>query len=392
MVLNCYNGIYKERAMRGNIFQSEIETVCGEIPEYLFAGRLVCRTYDSFGTVAEDIQNGRLNTESAILICTASADGKKEFLQQWEKSEYPQNCIVLVENAELGSNLPGLVFYPKSILPTDAFFYVRKGDILDYQIPNGKINIDLPGLEFEQRDPLQKPIYRKTSPFPGITVIQEKYTRFYCIKGAPLNHLMIDCGFGEGDLKSLRNGIAHGEWQLALTHGHRDHAGGCSQFRKLLGSKGDLENAGIFYAGQVVELEEGKTFQIGHRRIRVVDLSGHSVKDFGYYMEPEQILICGDAIATGPNYTMCKGGDVDRWIESLERLQQKMTAEEGALRIREIWCTHREGRLTFPAEAVHKMLLGLRQLRNGQGERYGATVYGFGAVHWMDCGGVSFFC
>lgn len=377
--------------MRGNIFQSEVETGHGEIPPYLFAGRLVCKIYDSFETAAQDIQKGSLGAESAILIRTVSGEGKTEFLHQWEKSGYPQNCIVLVENAELGNGLPGLVFYPKSILPTDVFFYVRDGDILDFQIPDGKINIDLPRLEFEQRSFGQKTIYRKTSPYPGITVVQEKYTRFYCIKGAPLNHLMIDCGFGGGDLKKLKNGIAHGEWQLALTHGHRDHAGGCSHFRKLLGSKGDLENAGIFYQGQVVELAEGKTFQIGHRRIRVVDLSGHSAKDFAYYIEPEQILICGDAIATGPNYTMCKGADVNRWIVSLERLEQKMTAEEGTLRIREIWCAHREGRLTDPTEAVHKMLRGLRQLRDGQGETYGATVYGFGAVHWMNCSGVSFF-
>lgn len=378
--------------MRGNIFQSEIERGSGEIPENLFAGRLVCRCCDSFQTAAKILQSGGLNTESALLIRTAKAEGKPEFLQAWNASEYRQNSILLVENGELGSNLPGLVFYPQSLLPTDAFFYVEDGDILDFQIPDGKMNIDLPGRELEQRSLGQRVTYRKTSPFPGITVVQEKYTRFYGIKGAPFHHLMIDCGFGGDDLKKLQKEIAHGEWQLALTHGHRDHAGGCSQFKKILGSKGDLENAGIFYTGQVMELAEGKTFQIGHRRIRVIDLSGHSVKDFGYYIEPERILICGDAIASGPNYTMCNGADVNRWIDSLERLQEKMTTEEGTLRIREIWCSHREGRLTDPMEAVHKMLRGLRQLRDGQGERYGATVYSFGAVQWVKCDGVSFFC
>lgn len=378
--------------MRGNIFQSEIERGAGELPENLFAGRLVCRCCDSFRTAAQILKSGSLNTETALLIRTAAAEGKPEFLQAWNASEYRQNSILLVENRELGSDLSGLVFYPKSLLPTDAFFRAEDGDILDFQIPDGKMNIDLPGQELEQRSLGQRVIYRKHSPFPGITVVQEKYTRFYCIKGAPFQHLMIDCGFGGGDLKRLQNGIAHGEWQLALTHGHRDHAGGCTQFKKLLGSKGALENAGIFYTGQVMELAEGKTFQIGHRRIRVIDLSGHSARDFGYYIEPERILICGDAIASGPNYTMCSGADVNRWIDSLERLQERMAAEEGTLRIRELWCSHREGRLTDPTEAVHKMLRGLRQLREGQGERYGATVYGFGAVCWVKCDGVSFFC
>ena len=378
--------------MRGNIFQSEIERVAGEVPENLFAGRLVCRICDSFTAAADALRDGSTGTESALLIRTSSGEGKPEFLQSWNASEQWKSSILLVENGELGSGLSGLVFYPRSLLPTDAFYYIEDGDILDFQIPDGKMNIDLPRQELEQRSLGQRLNYRKISPFPGITVVQEKYTRFYGIKGATFNHLMIDCGFGGGDLKNLQNSIAHGEWQLALTHGHRDHAGGCSQFKKLLGSKGDLENAGIFYTGQVMELAEGKTFQIGHRRIRVLDLSGHSVKDFGYYIEPERILICGDAIASGPNYTMCSGADVDRWIDSLERLQEKMMAEEGTLRIREIWCSHREGRLTDPTEAVHKMLRGLRQLRDGQGERYGATVYGFGAVQWVKCDGVSFFC
>ena len=377
--------------MRGNIFQSEIERVAGEIPGNLFAGRLVCRICDSFTAAEEALTDGTTGRESAILIRTADGEGKQGFLQRWNASEDWKSSILLVENGELGSGLSGLVFYPRSLLPTDAFYHIEDGDILDFQIPDGKMNIDLPRQELEQRSLGQRETYRKNSPFPGITVVQEKYTRFYCVKGGPFNHLMIDCGFGGGDLKKLQNGIAHGEWQLALTHGHRDHAGGCSRFKKLLGSKGDLENAGIFYTGQVVELAEGKTFQIGHRRIHVLDLSGHSVKDFGYYIEPERILICGDAIASGPNYTMCSGGDVNRWIDSLERLQEKMTAEERPLRIREIWCSHREGRLTDPAEAVHKMLRGLRQLRDGQGQRYGATVYGFGAVQWVKCDGVSFF-
>ena len=126
--------------MRGNIFQSEIERGAGELPENLFAGRLVCRCCDSFRTAAQILKGGSLNTEAALLIRTAAAEGKPEFLQAWNASEYRQNSILLVENRELGSDLSGLVFYPKSLLPTDAFFRAEDGDILDFQIPDGKMS------------------------------------------------------------------------------------------------------------------------------------------------------------------------------------------------------------------------------------------------------------
>lgn len=376
--------------LKGNIFQREVEILNEEIPENLFVGRLVCQVYESFRSAAKALEENSIQTESAFFLKTDTEDGKVEFEQAWRQSIRQKDSVLVLENKTLADSLTGLVFYTTEIRPYDFFYQIKTGDILDYQIPAGRFCLDLTPEIYENRRQGKDGVLVKPTAFSGISIVHDEYARFYFIKGNSIDHLMIDTGFGKTELKALQRKFAPGSWQVALTHGHKDHSGGCNQFSKIYGSKVDLEASGICYLGQTQDLRAGQVFRIGHRRISVLDLSGHSNEDYAFYVEPEKILICGDAIAAGPNYTMCRGSDLNHWIASLERLQQSCKPY-GNMEIKELWCSHRKGKLENPVEAIQNMKEGLIALREGRGERYGATVYGYGAVKWMRYGECSYF-
>ncbi len=54
--------------------------------------------------------------------------------------------------------------------------------------------------------------------------------------------LAIDCGVGVGDYKTVVEKLAeHRPYDLVLSHGHVDHAGGREQFDKIFIGKRDVE-------------------------------------------------------------------------------------------------------------------------------------------------------
>ena len=110
----------------------------------------------------------------------------------------------------------------------------------------------------------------------------------------------------------------------------------------------------------------------------VISVPGHSTEDACFYIEPENILICGDAIATGPSYTMTKGASVIRWISSLERLLSMK------IPITKIYCSHRESFLEV--SSIQEMYDSLIKYKQGKMECYGASVYGFGNSYWHSNG------
>ena len=373
--------------LRGNLSGAPIVSSQTDIPKNLWAARAVCHVFPSYEKATQALEQNKLLTVSAIVVQSTQGEetnsDKQKFSGMFKQSPRFFDSFILAADEASAKKVEGLVFYPESLEKTDLFYDIADGDILDYQIPAGKFSLDLPEAGMKSRMKGAAPNeYVVTFNEPGICIVQERYTRMFLICGKKKN-LMVDCGFGRGDLKKLQKGCNAGEWVTVLTHGHADHAACCVQFEEIYGNRINLENAGIFYPGIVHEIEDGMRFDLGGRLVTAVSVSGHSAKDFAFYVEPERILICGDSIATGPNYTMAKGGLVDVWIESLQALLDRK------LPITRIYCSHREGCLG--TEAIEGVLKGLLALKGGQLKKYGASVYNVGSVYWSKDGNYSFF-
>lgn len=148
--------------------------------------------------------------------------------------------------------------------------------------------------------------------------------------------LLIDCGFGFGDLPALARGLDDKPLRLAATHGHPDHADGAWQFERLLISRAETEvlekycstgarramladlklsndpdAAALFANGFDGErwanaplpplelLDAGDAIDLGGRRLEVVPLPGHTPGSIGLLDRANRLLFSGDAVHSG---------------------------------------------------------------------------------------------
>lgn len=173
-------------------------------------------------------------------------------------------------------------------------------------------------------------LYRVTEIRENVWHIEEGgLDSMYVIKGEKRG-LIIDTGTGVGDFKKLAENLLGKEnslpYDVVLTHGHVDHAGGGSQFEKIFVGEGDKEiAAGISLkdredyikrmkkvgASQIspeeiepcqqtkakaeyIEIGDGFLFSLGDREIQVFQCPGHTLGSICLLDEKDKLLFSGD--------------------------------------------------------------------------------------------------
>lgn len=158
---------------------------------------------------------------------------------------------------------------------------------------------------------------------------------FYYVSGET-GALLIDTGFGFGDLPALARGLDDKPLRLALTHGHPDHGNGAWQFaeayvgradvpllrqdcsarsrRRMMAeslARNDPMAAELLAAGfdsarwagaplpRLKRLDAGFVFDLGGRSLEVVPLPGHTPGSIGLLDRANRLLFSGDAVHSG---------------------------------------------------------------------------------------------
>jgi len=141
--------------------------------------------------------------------------------------------------------------------------------------------------------------------------------------------LVVDCGSRFCDFKGIIESLTDLPYDVAITHGHVDHAGGMGQFDVVYMHPDDIEQAGNIPHEQLVEygeimynmdigykgawgyskgdvrefnrmpeikpLYDGQIFDLGDRRITVYRAPGHSPGSCVFLDPKSRILFSGDA-------------------------------------------------------------------------------------------------
>lgn len=133
----------------------------------------------------------------------------------------------------------------------------------------------------------------------------------YLLKGAG-RAALIDTGYGTIDLAKIVRELTDAPVMVLLTHGHADHIGGCGFFSDVYMSKKDYtlyqshsggELRRIFLADEtalcspkdVSEIRGMQDyFELGDRRISVIETPGHSVGSVAFWDEKNRWLFTGD--------------------------------------------------------------------------------------------------
>ncbi len=111
--------------------------------------------------------------------------------------------------------------------------------------------------------------------------------------------LLIDTGWGAGDLPGLLATLTSLPVWVVNTHGHRDHTSGNGQFAQVYIHTNDMPLAQESGA-HLMAVYDGYVFHLGGRDLQVIGVPGHSPGSICLLDRQTRILFSGDSPRPGP--------------------------------------------------------------------------------------------
>ena len=172
--------------------------------------------------------------------------------------------------------------------------------------------------------------------------------------------VLIDTGVGTGDLKGVVERLTDTAVDVYLTHGHRDHFGGATQFSDIFISPRDMELTKAIdvesrkeYVAKMIEAKaadeeklkymeildwgnrprlipvtHGQHIDLGDRNLTCIEVPGHTDGCVMYYDEGNNIIFSGDG--ANPIMVLRKRSNVDyktyvrNWISNVKEINQQI--------------------------------------------------------------------
>jgi glyoxylase-like metal-dependent hydrolase (beta-lactamase superfamily II) len=164
-------------------------------------------------------------------------------------------------------------------------------------------------------------------PFDDFFLLQTRKdwsTSIYVVVGEE-SALVIDAGTTMTDLSASVRRVTDKPFELALTHGHIDHTGAVGEFDHLYMHMADRYMIPE-YQGRVIPIKDGFEFDLGNRKLEVIELPGHSFGSVAFLDAVNKFLITGDAIGSKHCWVFMSGLPLEalqRNLEKLQRLKEK---------------------------------------------------------------------
>lgn len=175
----------------------------------------------------------------------------------------------------------------------------------------------------------------------------------YLVEGTE-KAMLIDTGMGIGNLKEFVEGLTSLPIIVVNTHGHPDHGGGNSNFDEvylnpkdydlkdimcsyeyrlndlILINNGDINAVPKHILQGLVTLKEynvkplsnGQTFDLGNRKLEVIEIPGHTAGSVGLLDSKNKILFSGDTIIGTPVWMHLEHSlSIEVYLESLLKIK-----------------------------------------------------------------------
>ncbi len=164
------------------------------------------------------------------------------------------------------------------------------------------------------------------------TIVENNTVNIYLIEGAD-SALIIDAGYGMGDLKGFVQTLTNKPLILVNTHGHGDHNGADYQFSKVYAHEKEREM--IQYAlkrtkekqtieTQIVAIGEGYTFDLGGHKLEVIEVPGHTYGSICLLDAAHRIMFAGDN-TNAIVWLFLKGCyPLEMYLKSLEKVEKRI--------------------------------------------------------------------
>lgn len=169
----------------------------------------------------------------------------------------------------------------------------------------------------------------------GSWTIQTRNVNMYLIVGNK-KAMLIDTGYGEGDLPEIIRNITNLPVVVVNTHGHYDHTSGNPFFEKVWMGKGGEEPAlecesrnSLPYPNyEISNLEDGQIFDLGGASVEAIAIGAHHCSSFAFLHKESRTLYTGDELESG-QVLLCVSGENEKPEVFVQRHMNNMIKLKG---------------------------------------------------------------
>jgi len=174
--------------------------------------------------------------------------------------------------------------------------------------------------------------------------------------------LLIDSGFGAGDIKKVIENLTELPIVLVNTHVDRDHIGCNLNFDAAYMHPSEYERyyQRIGQGAKTKPLWEGEEIDLGGRVLEVILIPGHTPGSIALLDRQNRILFGGDSVQSGTIYMFGEGRDIRAYIASMTKLSS--LSEHFDL----IYPSH--GALPVKSDIIEKLIIGATKIMNKEVE------------------------
>lgn len=156
---------------------------------------------------------------------------------------------------------------------------------------------------------------------PGFWAITEGGVRMYLLEGEEFA-LLIDTGFGGGDLLGAVRELTDKPIRVFMTHGHVDHVANCKQFDDYLLHEKELADVkpNCPEGARFEFLSDGDELTVGKWNFTVMNTPGHTPGSLCLWEKEKNFIFSGDYVGERPIFTFLPGAELEAYESSLLRL------------------------------------------------------------------------
>lgn len=134
--------------------------------------------------------------------------------------------------------------------------------------------------------------------------------------------LLVDTGFGNGNIREVVEGLTGKSVMLVTTHADIDHIGCNKMFEKAYMHPAEYPH---YYESArkdavVSPLWEGNIIDLGSRKFEVILIPGHTPGSIALLDRDNRILVAGDSVSETPIFMFGNIRNIHAYLDSLEKL------------------------------------------------------------------------
>jgi glyoxylase-like metal-dependent hydrolase (beta-lactamase superfamily II) len=159
-------------------------------------------------------------------------------------------------------------------------------------------------------------------------IVEDNTVNIYLVEGTD-SALIIDTGYGTGDLKEFVHSLTSLPVIVVNTHGHGDHTGNDKQFSRIYAHPDDFGMINNRFKDMeeipvLIPLKEGQIIDLGDRKLEVIEVPGHTHGSICLIDTLNKVLFAGDN-TNGIVWLFLKDCyPLEVYLNSLQKIEQRI--------------------------------------------------------------------